>query len=177
MKSPKLNTVSYDEVTFDLGNGEFDRFPDDIMNRFLWDEFKGMTTISEAIDRAARKAVCEMCYADKWDMMTILDSKMVNYYVKLRFSDYEQNYAESLEHAIADVIRDAYEKHIRDLALFAAAYHAFGEVGKDTISQAAWEAIYNIVILCGEESLTDCTAISLHDMISPVIALEKCISE
>lgn len=178
MNSPKLNTVSYKDATFML----FDQ--DDIafnairgaLVPFQWSKFQGMTSIGEAIDQAVREDISEMCYADKWDLMTMLDGNRLNYYLKLRLTDYEQEFADALENAIADIVRDKFLDSVHDLALLAAAFRAFAIVGKDTISQAAWESICNVVGLYGEDSLADCSCDELHGLILPILTLEMNIN-
>ena len=178
MSTTKLNTVSYKDATFmllDQDDITFNATRGALM-LFQWSKFQGMTSIGEAIDQAVREDISEMCYADKWDLMTMLDGNKLNYYLMLRLTDYEQEFADALENAIADIVRDKFLDSVHDLALLAAAFRAFAFVGNDTISQAAWESICNVVCLYGEDSLADCSADELIGLILPILTLEQSIN-
>lgn len=160
MSTPKLNTVNgeridYDSIIFDLDfNADFcggEYHIDDIVDRFLLDEFKGETDLYSAIMTSVFGTLDDLNRADTMEMVESVAKEHredLQYYTDLRMSatgGFNQNPLEAVVCGAQDVIHDALQKQAKNLAVAAMAFHIFDAFGSDTIPESAWELALRIV--------------------------------
>lgn len=160
MSTKKLNTanderIDYDSIIFDLDfNADFcggEYHIDDIVDRFLLDEFKGETDLYSAIMTSVFGTLDGLNRADTMEMVESVAKEHredLQYYTDLRMSatgGFNQNPLEAVVCGAQDVIYDALQTQAQNLAIAAMAFHIFDAFGSDTIPESAWELALRIV--------------------------------
>lgn len=160
MSTKKLNTegVRYDDIMLDLDLSVdacgYEYHIDEIVDRFLLEEFTGETDLYSAIMTSVFGTLDELNRADTMEMVEAVAKdhrEDLQYYTDLRMSvtgGFNQNPLEAVVCGAQDVIHDILQAEAKDLAVASMAYHLFEafkcDVG-EPIPSSAWELAQRIV--------------------------------